>query len=286
MSAGADTVIIEADDGRALAFCQWGEPAGRPVWFLHGSPGCRLLRPADVDFAGLGVRLLTYDRPGYGRSDRRLGRSVADTASDVAAISDYLSLHEFAVVGVSGGGPHALAVAAVQTGRVTRCATINGLGPPDAVDLDFFGGMDSAEVAEWRALTEPDRDVAGILRGMHEWIHTLSVRRDMPVTVQDMLVTGFTEALTAGAGGLLDDYLALSSAWGFELSDVRCATTVLAAEEDRNVPPAHGRWLVDHLARAALVTVPGGHLDPRPAQIEQILVWAAGDPRRDHETTT
>src|SRR5690348_2018477 len=107
----ADTGTVQADDGRTLAVCQWGDPSGRPVWYLHGSPGSRYLHPREFDFARWGMQLLTYDRPGYGRSDRRPGRSVADAADDVRTVADHLSLDQFAVVGVPAGGPHALAIA-------------------------------------------------------------------------------------------------------------------------------------------------------------------------------
>jgi pimeloyl-ACP methyl ester carboxylesterase len=272
----AETVTIRTGDGRVLAFCEWGDPEGRPVWYLHGAPGSRLLRPADIDIAGLGIRLLTYDRPGYGRSDRHPGRSVADAAADVRAIADHLSMADFAVVGVSGGGPHALAVAAVDRDRVNRCASINGLGPPDAADLHFFGGMDPAEVAEWEAMTGPDPDLAGITRGTLDWVDGLTAGSDHPATVTNVLVDAITEAVARGAEGVVDDYRALARPWGFAVTQVACETTVLAAEDDRNVPPTHGRWLADHLARPVFRSVAGGHFDPRPAEIQRTLTWAAG----------
>jgi pimeloyl-ACP methyl ester carboxylesterase len=116
----ADTSTLQADGGRTLAFCEWGARTGRPVLYLHGSPGSRYLHPREFDFTKWGARMLTYDRPGYGRSDRRPGRLVADAAQDVRAIADHLSLAEFAVVGVSAGGPHALAVAAEPHSLVSR----------------------------------------------------------------------------------------------------------------------------------------------------------------------
>src|SRR5215469_3490909 len=106
----------------------WGAPKGRPVFLLHGTPGSRRgPRPRASVLYRLGVRLIGYDRPGYGASDRRPGRQVGDAAADVRAIADALGLDRFAVVGRSGGAPHALACAALLSGRVTRVAAMVGL---------------------------------------------------------------------------------------------------------------------------------------------------------------
>ena len=104
---------VTARDGRALGVCEWGVADGAPVFSLHGTPGSRLARHHDpAVYERAGVRVITYDRPGYGVSERRLGRRVADVVEDVATIADALELDRFAVMGGSGGGPHALACGA------------------------------------------------------------------------------------------------------------------------------------------------------------------------------
>ncbi len=269
-----DTETVRTDDGQVLSFCQWGDRSGRPVWYLHGAPGSRYLYPRGFDCRRWGVRLITYDRPGYGRSDRRPGRSVDSAATDVRAIADQLSLTEFAVVGVSAGGPHALAVAAGLGARVTRCAVISGLAPPDADGLDFYAGMAPGEAEEWQAMTAPAPDPAPIVSGLRDWLHGLASRPDDDPQARDLLVSAFTEALAQGPGGLVDDYVALSRPWGCEPATVSCPTTIMVAEDDANVPPTHGLWLADRLPGRRLIRVPGGHLDPRPAVTEEILRWA------------
>ena len=103
-------LILLQSGGRRLAIEQCGEPEGKPVFLMHGTPGSRLgPRPRAIVLHQLGVRLIAFDRPGYGGSDRKFGRTVADVATDVAAIADALELDRFAVLGRSGGGPHALA---------------------------------------------------------------------------------------------------------------------------------------------------------------------------------
>src|SRR5689334_7926605 len=91
---------VSAPDGRTLGVAQWGDPGGAPVFALHGIPGSRLVRPPDEEaIQGAGLRLVTYDRPGYGVSDRQPGRRVVDCVRDVAAIADALGLDRFAVSG-------------------------------------------------------------------------------------------------------------------------------------------------------------------------------------------
>jgi pimeloyl-ACP methyl ester carboxylesterase len=159
---------IETRDGRTLTFRDWGDRSGRPLFYLHGSPGSRLLHGPEVDYAELGIRLITYDRPGYGGSERKPGRTVADVVPDMLDIADRLSLESFGILGISGDGPHALAAAAMSANRVLRCATALGIGPADADDLDFFAGMDPAEVNEWQVFTGPDPDRKHILDGTLE----------------------------------------------------------------------------------------------------------------------
>lgn len=267
--------IITARDGRALAYCEWGDPSGRPLWSLHGSPGSRLLREPGVDVARLGIRLVTYDRPGYGRSDRQPGRTVAAAVNDILDIADHLSVGKFGVLGVSGGGPHALATAALAPERVTRCATALGIGPADADDLDFFDGMDAAEVEEWRVLTSPDPDPDHVLDGTLEWIDGIKADPDLTEELRDMLVDAFSEAFRSGPGGLIDDYGALYRPWGFDLAAVSCPTRILSADEDTSVPPAHGRWLADRLPSPGLVEVSGGHIASRTAEMTDLLVWTS-----------
>jgi pimeloyl-ACP methyl ester carboxylesterase len=207
--------------------------------------------------------------------NRKPGRSVQDAAGDVQVIADRLGLGEFAVVGVSSGGPYSLAVAAGLADRVTRCATICGLAPYDASDLDFFEGMRPEEIEEWEdALLGEEHNDGQLYRDTLAWIDSLRESADLPIDDRDMLVDAFSEGLRPGPGGMFDDYAASSRPWGFDVRTVACPAIVMVAEDDTNVPPAHGRWLADRLPQARLVSVPGGHMDPHDEEEERVLVWA------------
>ncbi|HEX3509036.1 MAG TPA: alpha/beta fold hydrolase, partial [Candidatus Dormibacteraeota bacterium] len=151
----AQTVATEG--GRLLTFAEWGAHDGVPIFSMHGTPGCRLpsRRRIENGWAAvldeLGVRVITHDRPGYGGSDRQPGRSVADTAADVAAIAGALGIDRFAVEGGSSGSAHALAVAAQLGSRVRRVAVTAPMAPYVVLGpVEWSAGQD-AEVQSYVA---------------------------------------------------------------------------------------------------------------------------------------
>ena len=149
VAAASDAQTVRASDGRTLTFAEWGDLDGSPVFSLHGTPGSRFTRHYDESvYAEVGARVITYDRPGYGGSDRNRGRRVVDCVADVTAIADKLGIEQFAVIGGSGGGPHCLAVAARLPERVTRATCDVGIAPFDTADFDWFEGMDPLNVKE------------------------------------------------------------------------------------------------------------------------------------------
>ena len=149
---------VRAADGRHLLVERLGDPRGRPVFLLHGTPGSRLgPAPRGMVLYQRKTQLITYDRPGYGGSDRLPGRRVADVVEDVRAIADHIGLERFAVVGRSGGASHALACAALMPERVTRTAALVGLAPWGADGLDWFDGMAASNVLAYStAAADPD----------------------------------------------------------------------------------------------------------------------------------
>src|ERR1044072_4160236 len=125
MAGASGTRTVAAADGRKLTIAEWGDPDGFPGFSLHGTPGSRFAGQADASaYADVGARVIMYDRPGYGGSDRVPGRRVVDSVADVSAIADSLGIERFAVSGVSWGGPHSLGVAARLRARGAKAACI------------------------------------------------------------------------------------------------------------------------------------------------------------------
>jgi pimeloyl-ACP methyl ester carboxylesterase len=142
--------IVSAGDGRDLALHERGDPNGLPVIVHHGSPSSGLLYERWADHAAAnGIRLIGFDRAGYGGSTRHQGRNVAAAAADVEDIADVLGLERFATWGISGGGPHALACAALCADRLTAAASLAGVAPWGAEGLDWLAGMGEANIAEF-----------------------------------------------------------------------------------------------------------------------------------------
>lgn len=143
--------VVIAADGRRLSVETLGAPEGKPVFLFHGTPGARNgPRPRGIVLYRLGIKLICHDRPGYGDSDRQHGRTVGHIASDIAEIADSLGIDTFSVVGRSGGGPHALACAALLRGRVECAAALGSLAPIDAEGLDWWDGMVESNVRAYR----------------------------------------------------------------------------------------------------------------------------------------
>ncbi|WP_084101948.1 alpha/beta fold hydrolase [Demequina sp. NBRC 110051] len=244
------TQTLTLPDGRGLAV--HGAPGAElTVFWHHGTPGTGAPPPFVLPdgWAWAGV-----DRPGYGDSTRLPGRSPADVARDVAAVADEWGLSTYAVVGYSGGGPHALASAAADA-RVAWAITVASLAPRDADGLDWYDGMIASGVAALGA-AESGEDARRSLKDEDY---------DPEFTERDW------EALRDGLGwlgeaggfpdGPVDDDLAYVREWGVALADIRCPVTLLHGTADRIVPVAHGRWLAAALADATLVELDGdGHV--------------------------
>jgi pimeloyl-ACP methyl ester carboxylesterase len=259
--------------GRELAVAEWGDPHGFPVIVLHGTPGSRLGRWSDnAALAATGIRQIGVNRPGYGASTRLPGRTVADVVPDVLAVADSLGLRRFAVSGVSGGGPHALAVAALAPDRVVRCRVSSGLAPFGIPG--FFDGMDPHNVEEWdlvvagKGLPEVERRVALMRSRVLE--DPASVFADLALPTTDLQALAeraafavrqesLLEALTTPFGWY-DDDVAFASDWGFAVADVRVPVELRYGRGDVFVPATHGDWLAEALPHAEVTVDELGHL--------------------------
>jgi pimeloyl-ACP methyl ester carboxylesterase len=265
--------------GRVLRVRDTGAPGGAVVMYFHGTPGSRLdLRFGEQLAAECGVRLVSFDRPGYGGSTAaRFG--LASVAADAHAVADELGVARFATLGMSGGGPGALAAATVAGGRVIRAGVASGPGPfqlvPGALgELDDNdrgaaallpddpAGAASVFAAGLEPLAELSRLPGGA--GLVAALEDLLSPRDGELLHEPRYATLFTEtmreAVRQGTSGGGWDNVSWIGEWDIDLSAIRCPVLLWYGRDDRLAPPAHGLWLSENLPHARLVLRDGeGH---------------------------
>ncbi len=262
MALDDGTLLTARSDGARLGWLRHGTEGGKPVVGLHGMPGGRHAAVPDPEtLAELEVDYVTFDRPGYGASTRRPGRTVASIAEDVLAVADAASLESFSVVGGSGGSAHALAVAALAPERVRAVTlivpTAPRVGNPAMGDEAWFVGMDEQMAALHRFAAEGEPSVRAALIAM--------------MGEADDVVDG-----------LVDDLVSIHRDWGFDLRKVACPVGIWYGTDDVNAPPAHALWLADHLTAATLRLQAGDHTWPSTRKHE-IFAAIADQSRRTIE---
>jgi pimeloyl-ACP methyl ester carboxylesterase len=233
------------------------------VFWHHGTPNVGAPpRPLFAAAARLGVRWVSYDRPGYGGSTPSPGRRVASAADYVSGIADALGIGRFAVMGHSGGGSHALACGALLPGRVVGVVSAAGLAPFSAEGLDWFAGMAPSGVASLRAAARG--------RAAKERYEASAGEQDPGFIPADWAALSGAwswlgdvvgPAVEGGPGGLIDDDLAYVAPWGADPARVTAPTLLLHGGRDRVVPPSHGGWLARRCPSAELRLFPDdGHI--------------------------
>ena len=284
---------VKTPDGRVLAVQEAGDPAGRPVLVHMGSPNSRhLYGPNAADAAERGLRLICYDRPGYGGSTPQPGRSHADCAADVRAICASLQIDQLAVWGISGGGPHTLACAALLPDLVVAAASLAGPAPYSAEGLDWFDGMGQDNADDYkldikdkvaaRAKLENDRleFLATSADDMTEALESLLTPTDAATLaggIGEYLAFIGREGLAPGAEGWWEDSQAQVGGWGFELADISVPVMVMHGRYDRFVPVGHGEWLAAHVPGVeARILDNDGHLTLLENRIPEVHSWLSG----------
>jgi pimeloyl-ACP methyl ester carboxylesterase len=258
--------LVTLRDARVLEVITAGPPDGTAVVFHHGTPFAAVAyRTAAEGVSRRGARLIYWSRPGYAGSTSQSGRRVADVASDTAEVLDAMGHDRFVTIGWSGGGPHALACAALMPTRCAAATVIAGVAPYDAEGLDWLAGMGPENVDEFALAAEGGRpfaeflilesaqlgslgagDVAAALGGLVSDVDQAALTGDLA----DFMARSLSKAGAGGIEGWHDDDMAFLHDWGFDLGDITCPVAIWQGRKDLMVPFAHGVWLASHVPGA------------------------------------
>jgi pimeloyl-ACP methyl ester carboxylesterase len=266
-----------------------GDPGGPAILVHHGTPGAGPPYSGWVEDAKRrGARLIAYDRPGYGTSTASRGRSIGDAALDVASIMDELGVKQFATWGVSGGGPHALACAALLPDRVTAACSIGGVGPFNADRLNYFNGMGRENLVEFGLAMAGREHIAPFATAaaaeMLENVEDLAASIQTLVAEPDRIVLsgpigkwwadGLGVSFSTGAEGWIDDDLAFVEPFGFEIGAISRPTLIVHGHLDLFVPVSHGQWLSGAVPGAeAWLLADEAHLSLLTNQVSSVHEW-------------
>lgn len=281
---------IKTTDGRTLAVQEAGDPHGKPVLVHNGMPNSRqLYAPHVADAAARGIRLIAYDRPGYGESSPQPERTVASCADDVRAICSALGISRLATWGVSGGGPHVLACAALLPDLVVAAASLASPAPYPAEGIDWFAGMGQENADDFRlALSDPvaarakvDKDRDGMLGVSAEDLHTQFATLLTPVDkaaltgeLAAFLAFSSKDGLAPGSQGWFDDGMAMTGPWGFSVTDIGVPVLLMHGREDQFVPFGHGEWLAARIPGVeARLLDRDGHLTLIQSRVGEVHAW-------------
>lgn len=261
---GSAPALLHLPDGRALEYLTGGDPDGFPFVYHSGTPSAAVpYAPLWDAAAGAGLHLVTLSRPGYGASTPRVETDgwpvpISADADDTALLLDHLGMGEFVTLGWSGGGPRALACAALMPGRCRGAVSLAGVAPYGAVGLDWWAGMGPENVRDFEA--------AAAGRASYQPIAAGQVKELAAVTTSDIVAafgglidevdadaltgelaeyvaTSFRRAVAQGETGMLEDALQVVRPWGFDLASITVPVSVWQGAHDQMVPFSHGQWL-------------------------------------------
>ena len=269
-------------DDRELAWLESGTPRGSPVFVFHGTPGTRLQVSFDQKaITASGVRFIAPDRPGYGHSTLQRGRTLADWASDVVTLADHLDIGQFAVAGVSGGGPHALVCARHLGDRVSAVGIVSGIGPVS--EPEFGGSMEGINKGTTMVAARAPLVLHAFFSLQEQFTRRWpeaalrAVSKTMPESDIAMLERPEVQAAFRSdlrqhsAPAAAQDMALFARDWGFALEDIAVPVDVWHGTADKNVPFAHGKAMAERIPRARFHECPGeGHLLV-VAHLEEIL---------------
>ena len=287
--------ILECQDGRSLEYATIGDPSGSTVFFHHGTPGSTRLASTVAPLLERGnLFLVTISRPGYGRSSRRAGRSVADVVDDVRTVLDELGRDTYVAVGWSGGGPHAIACAANDAPRCRAAVSLAGVAPVDA-GFDWTEGMGPSNVEDYELARRGGPEYEDALKAVGEQM--AAATEESIVDAFDGLLSGpdlavfavehervefaaaMNHAFANGWRGFYDDDQAMMSPWGVDLASIDVPVSIWFGDDDLMVPPTHGAWLCANIATATAhhhagdghVSIVTAHFDELASELRDLV---------------
>jgi pimeloyl-ACP methyl ester carboxylesterase len=255
MVTGRINQQIKLSDGRSLGYAEYGTPKGKPVFYFHGFPGCRLdwlLSFSDNSVAGLNARIIAIDRPGMGLSDFKRGRKILDWPDDVVELADALKVDRFAVLGWSGGGPYAAVCAFKIPERLTATAIVCGMGPAEAPGIKegaawIYPGKTSLirklilMLSSMGIQKNPDQFLSRSKEALSEPDRLLL---DQPDVARAYIET-VREAFRSGTSGANQEAALYTRSWQFRLQDITTEVHLWHGELDLSVPISVGRYVAD-----------------------------------------
>ena len=268
--------LLELPDGRTLEIATMGEPSGATIFFHHGTPGTTRTVKSLAGLSDFGdYFLVTTSRPGYGASSRQEGRSIASVIPDVNAALDHAGRDEYVALGWSGGGPHALASAALDP-RCRAAVTLASVAPAD-VDFDWTEGMGPENLEEFALAKQGGPAYEELMAATGEFMGAATKDNIIEMIAgllsepdrdaladeetRELFVDGLRYGFANDWRGYLDDNVALLAPWGFDVGDITKPVHLFYGGEDLMAPAAHGRWLAAHIVNASVTERPDeGHL--------------------------
>ena len=276
---------VELSDGRSLSFASFGDPAGRPVFYFHGFPGSRFEPQSNHEaYLKAEIRLLALDRPGIGYSTRKNKRQLLDWPEDVVEVAKILNLEKFSVLGVSGGGPYALACARAIPGYLDKVTVACGLGPMDAPNATSGMMLSNRILFSYGRFFPPLLRLSVSLmvrqlsskpvKGFEKFVEGLPEPDRLVLSgtnAQELVLASAVEGVRQGSTPLLEEISIYSKFWGFELSDLNVPVSLFQGEADIDVPASMARYQAELIPNCELNLYPtDGHFSLLVNRIDEI----------------
>ena len=277
---------VKLSDGRSLSFARFGDPSGKPVFYFHGFPGSRLEPQSNHDaFLKAGIQLLALDRPGIGHSTRKNKRKLLDWPDDVVEVAKILKLEKFSILGVSGGGPYALACARAIPGYLNKVTVACGLGPMDAPNATSGMMLSNRVLFRYGKFFPPVLHLSTFLmvrqlsskpaKGLKKFVEGLPEPDRLVLSktdAQDFVAASAVEGVRQGSGPLLEEIGIYSRSWGFKLEDLNVPVSLFQGEVDIDVPASMARHQASLIPDCEINLYPNdGHFSLLVNHIDEII---------------